>query len=73
MSKAEETHRRFDFSRAVADKRYSVRVCRVYTRNGERLRIERGDGDAAVELDAIELESLTLEGLDLKRLPGGER
>jgi hypothetical protein len=40
----------------------------VFTRNGERLRIQRIDGDAAVELDAIELESLTAEGLDLSRL-----
>ena len=52
----------------IATDRHSVRVSRVFTRNGERLRIERLDDDAAVELDAIELESLTAEGLDLNRL-----
>jgi hypothetical protein len=52
----------------VESDRHSVRVSRVFTRNGERLRIERLDDGAAVELDAIELESLTAEGLDLSRL-----
>ena len=50
---------------AIADDQHSVLVSRVFTRNGERLRIERASGDAAVELDAIELESLTADGLDL--------
>jgi hypothetical protein len=54
----------------IGDHRYAVRVFRVLTRNGERLRIERADGDAAVELDAIELESLTVEGLDLQAVLG---
>ncbi len=52
----------------IATDRHAVRVSRVFTRNGERLRIERLDDDAAVELDAIELESLTAEGLDLNQL-----
>jgi hypothetical protein len=52
------------------DGEFAVRVCRVDTRNGERLRIERDGGDVAVELDAIELESLTVEGLDLKAYLG---
>lgn len=54
------------------DGTHSVRVSRVFTRNGERLRIERADGSAAVELDAIELESLTVQGLDLNRVLGLE-
>jgi hypothetical protein len=50
---------------------YAVSIDRVETRNGERLRIERADGSAAVELDAIELESLTVEDLDLAAFLGG--
>ena len=57
----------------IDDGEYSVRVGRVWTRNGERLRIERSDGTATVDLDAIELESLTAEGLDLNRLLSRDR
>jgi len=57
----------------IGDGEYSVRVGRVWTRNGERLRIERSDGTAAVNLDAIELESVTAEGLDLNRLLSRDR
>jgi hypothetical protein len=44
---------------AVTNEFADVRIRKVYTRNGERLRIESPKRGYAVELDAIELESLT--------------
>ena len=64
-------HSHTELTWTIADDRHSVRVSRVFTRNGERLRIERDGDDAAVELDAIELESLTAEGLDLNSFLSG--
>jgi hypothetical protein len=61
-----------DLQWSISDAEHSVRVGRVLTRNGVRLRIERVDGTGAVELDAIELESFTAEGLELGRLLGLE-
>lgn len=57
----------------IGEGEHAVRVGRVWTRNGERLRIERADGTGAVELDAIELESFTAEGLDLDKILGLDR